>query len=212
MRLRTLMTVAGVLAAYTPGTLLAQKDFEGVITWGSVLATGGAGQTVISVKGGKTRVEMSDPKRGQSFTSIRDGSGRIIMVIAPKKAYYVMGTARELLDARKYEATGRKETVAGYPCEYYRVLDAKGQNEDNEEACITTALGFVGVGPGGALADDEAKAIRQQFRDGFFMLKATHKGRPPVQVLKIERKPLSDDLFAPPAGYTEIKMPGRSGL
>jgi hypothetical protein len=189
--------------------LLAQKNFEGTITWGSVLATGGQGETVISVKGGKTRIDMTDPRRG-TLTSIRDGSGRIIMVIAPRKAYYVMGNARELFDARKYEATGRKETVAGYPCEYYRVLDAKGRDEDKTDVCVTSALGFATVGEGGAMADDEAKSIRQQFPNGFMILKAIHDGKS-VQVLKVEKKSLSDDLFAPPAGYTEIKMPGRSG-
>ena len=210
MRLRALVTVVAITAGSVPAPLLAQKNFEGTITWGSVLATGGQGETVISVKGGKTRIDMTDPRRG-TLTSIRDGSGRIIMVIAPRKAYYVMGNARELFDARKYEATGRKETVAGYPCEYYRVLDAKGRNEDNAEACVTTALGFAAVGQGGAMADDEAKSIRQQFPNGFMILKATHNGRSPVQVLKVEKKSLSDDLFSPPAGYTEIKMPGRSG-
>lgn len=212
MRLRVLLLAGGIIAASVPSALLAQKDFEGVITWGSLLATGGQGQTVIMTKNGKSRVEMSDPKSGRSFTSIRDGSGRIIMVIAPKKMYYVMGTARELLEARKYEPTGRKETVAGYPCEYYRVLNAKGQNEDDTEECITSALGFAAVGQGGAMGDDEAKAIRQQFPNGFMVLKASHKGKAPVQVLKVEKKSLTDDLFAPPAGYTEVKMPGRSGF
>ena len=207
MRLRTLITVAGVIAAYAPATLRAQKEFEGVITWGSVLATAGQGQTVISVKNGKTRIQMSDPRRG-TFTSIRDGSGRIITVIDQKKAYYVMGNARELFDARKYEATGRKETVAGYPCEYYRVLDATGRDEDKTDVCVTAALGFATVGEGGAMADDEAKSIRQQFPNGFMILKAIHDGKS-VQVLKVERKSLSDELFAPPAGYTEIKMSGR---
>jgi len=208
MRFTTLMLAAAVIAGTIPATLMAQKDFEGTITWGSVLATGGAGQTVMSVKNGKTRVDMTDPRKG-TFTSIRDGSGRIMMLIAPKKMYYVMGNARELLEPMTYEPTGLKETVAGYPCEYYRVTDSKGGNFNNAEECVTTALGFVGVSQGGAMTDDQAKAIRKQFPNGFMILKVSHNGKPPVQVLKVEKKSLSDDLFAPPADYTEAKM-GRS--
>jgi hypothetical protein len=209
MRFSAFLLAATVIPSHIPATLAAQKQFEGIITWGSTLA-GGRGETVIHVKGVKVRMDISDAQRG-AFTSIRDQNGRVLMLNPPKKAFYVLGNAKTLLEPMKYEATGRKETVAGYTCEYYRVLDMHGRNPDDTESCITTALGFAAIGPSGPMSNAEDRSIHEQFRDGFMILKVTHGGKTGVQVLKVEQTAVSDALFAPPSDYTEIKMGGRPG-
>ena len=47
-----------------------------------------------------------------------------------------------------------------------------------------------------------------QFGDGFLVLKVLDsKGATSTEVIKVDRRPLSDALFAPPPGYTETKLP-----
>jgi len=64
-------------------------------------------------------------------------------------------------------------------------------------------------------ADDPRYAeFRRQFAGGFFPLKMEMKdehGQVQMTMVatKIDRRSLSDDLFKPPADYTEMKMPGR---
>ena len=208
MRFRTVMATASAVVAFLPATLHAQKAFEGIITWGSTMS-GGRGATTIRVKGARIRTDAGDEQRG-TFTTIKDESGRILMLMAPRKAYYVMGNVQSIAP-KKYEATGRSETVAGYPCKDYRVLDSNGSSKDNEEVCVTTALGFVPIGAGSPMSDAAARAVREQFRDGFLILKSVRAGKTPFEVLKVEPTSLSDALFSPPADYTEMKMGARPG-
>jgi hypothetical protein len=49
------------------------------------------------------------------------------------------------------------------------------------------------------------------YKDGFFPLKVTASGPQGgimLEVTSIEKKSLPASLFAPPADYTEMKMPG----
>ena len=68
----------------------------------------------------------------------------------------------------------------------------------------------------GAAGNPGLREYLKAFKDGFFPLRMTvTKGGKTVmtqEAVKIEPGSLPEDLFAPPAGYTELKMPGLPGL
>jgi hypothetical protein len=81
--------------------------------------------------------------------------------------------------------------------------------QDGDEVCITTTLGFVGIGPSGPFQAADDAALRQQFGSGFLILKSPDTGDGVAyEVTRIERTAVSDDRFTPPAGYTEFRQPG----
>lgn len=103
--------------------------------------------------------------------------------------------------------------MAGHDCRYYRLRDPNGV-QDGDQVCVTTAFGFAGMGPGAAGARLDDMALRQQFRDGFMILKSRDaQGQVEYEVTAIERTAVADDMFEPPAGYAELGglRPGDGG-
>ena len=118
--------------------------------------------------------------------------------------------------------TGQKETVAGYTCEHYTVQSEK----TDMDFCVAKGLGNYsmpggsgmggGMGGGGVLAALAAnpgyKQLIDMAKEGFFPLKFKMSEGGTVKLTseatEITKGPVSADLFAIPADYTEIKMPG----
>jgi hypothetical protein len=118
-----------------------------------------------------------------------------------------------------FSKTGKTETVAGVPCEVWRGQHTGADGEKNEgEACVATGVGF-------ALADltfnnpmlqqhgpmhEQFEQYRQLVGDNKGILKATSvkngKTTTELEAIKIERKAVGAETFAPPAGYKEIRM------
>jgi hypothetical protein len=200
----SLLSAAAV--ALLPMNLSAQGAFEGVIT-GTTMIDGETGEVIVRVKGSKSRLEFDAD--GERAVIIRDGDGRVLSLLEETRQYFVSSVPPgEDDDAAQFAPTGRSETIAGYPCEYYRMDDPSGI-QDGDEVCVTTALGFVGFGAAGSLAPGDEGAIREQFPNGFLILKTLDStGAVDYVVTEIERTALDDSLFEPPSGYTEFKMPG----
>jgi hypothetical protein len=146
-----------------------------------------------------------------------------------------MGAAGQESDADPTEfditATGRKETIAGQECEHYiykaddsevDVCAAKGMGwYFGAGSAALTGGGMAGMmgrgrgnGSGGGvpgLTNAQLEKWRSMYKDGFFPLKVTASGPQGgimLEVTSIEKKSLPASLFAPPADYTEMKMPG----
>jgi hypothetical protein len=201
MRFGTLVT-AGILAVQHPAGPAAQQRFEGVITMKVGMAKGQGVETHLYLKGAQARMERT----GAVGVLIRDSNGRLMTVMDGAKRYVVFGKASE--SGLKFEAIGKSETVAGYRCKYYKVIHTDKKQEDTE-ACVTGAFGFVGLGIGGDSRGLDELALRSQFGDGFLVLKVLDsKGATSTEVIKVERRAVSDAMFAPPAGYIETKLPG----
>lgn len=191
----------------------AQSQFEGVIQM--TLTSGDKPMpATVYVKGGRARYDMgADADLGGM---IMDGQGKTTMLMPKQKSYYVadlghmLAAAREKMGPTTYVRTGKSETIAGMSCDYYRTTRDKDVLGDS---CMTTALGFVGVdlsGKQGLMSDEELAEMRKQFPKGAFPLKvlAAETGKPMFVVTKVERKAVPDDAFRPPAGWTEMTMPG----
>jgi hypothetical protein len=177
-------------------------DFEGVIT---VLSTshGERDEMILRIKGARWRMEMEmDGDRG---AMIRDENGRLISVMDDTRQYaFLPQLPDEEEDALTFVPLGRSETIAGYRCDHYRVVDPSGI-QDGDAVCVTTELGWVGFGPGGPLGAADERAMRAQFGDGFLILRSVDgQGDGESVVTRVERTAVSDALFAPPPGYTEV--------
>jgi hypothetical protein len=177
-------------------------DFEGVIT--ALSTSGGArDEMVLRIKGARWRMEMDiDGDRG---AIIRDENGRLFSVMDDSRQYARFPQLPdEEGDALTFLPTGESETIAGHRCDHFRVVDPSGIQE-GDTVCVTTELGWVGFGPGGPLSEAEERVLRAQFRDGFLILRTIDgQGDGESVVTGIERTSLSDALFVPPPGYTEV--------
>jgi hypothetical protein len=199
--------IAAALASLMPVAVLAQS-FEGEITLRYPAEKNS--QITVQTKGGKVRMNVSMGE--QSGVMINDGAGSVITLMPTRKIYVrppVLQGVTDTLSGWSFTATGRHDTVLGYACEYYTVKSEDLPTLNGDQWCVTSALGFLGVGPAQGVS---ASVLRKTFPKGFFALKSVNaKGVVNAEVIKIERKSLDDALFAPPADYTEMKMPAMPG-
>jgi uncharacterized protein DUF4412 len=207
MRLSVLVPV---VAALWPASVAAQTPFEGVITFARTAKEEHSEMTV-RVKGGRVRLE-TDFGEGP-MVLIQGEDGRTISVMMAARRYLVMPRMTGTDPLPHFTATGKHETIAGLECQYYRQAETSAFWGTAGDVCVTKALGFLAIGVGGGRIEAaDAKALRAQFGTGFFILKKVDAGGgASIQVTKIERTSVSDAMFAPPAGFTEMKMPGRPG-
>lgn len=199
---------ASPAAAGTSGAT-PHGDFEGVIH----IATYDEGQSmpgVLRIKGTRWRFETA--MDGERAAVVRGSDGSVFSIIDSERQYARFPTVAGEDEPLQFDATGESETVAGHQCRYYRLRDPNGV-QDGDQVCVTTAFGFAGMGPGAAGARLDDAALRQQFRDGFMILKSRNaQGEVEYEVTRIERTSVPDDMFVPPAGYTELGgLPRGSG-
>lgn len=205
------------LAATTATTALsAQAPFEGAVTIRITAASPNGGaqpqQMEYLVRNGKIRVNMSGAGAGMSvLTSPQEQ--KLFVLIPMQNAYIEMPMAEVTTRASgvpsdvKITRTGTMETVAGYACEHVTMVSAGSPAVD---VCLASGMGNF-INPLTAMQRGVVPAWQRSLTaDGGFPLKITMAdGSVPVEVLKIEKKRLANDLFAVPLTYT--KMPTPSG-
>jgi len=196
----------GIATATGASAAAAQSAFEGVIT-ATAYAEGQGTEVVFRVKGGKIRMELIED--GDRGILIADGTGSVISVDDAERVYYRVppppDRGPELPDLVRL---GRSETVAGHRCEYFR-YPLSAEDGEAVDVCIATGLGFMGWIRAELSSPAEERRLRRQFPAGAVILKAVEPGGAVAfLVAKIERTRLSDALFAPPAGYREVRLPG----
>jgi hypothetical protein len=122
----------------------------------------------------------------------------------------------------KVTPTGQHETIAGIPCDHYLFQNTEDQDAQPIDMCGATGIGFMGMaGQANSMMPSTVALLRSQnpelariARQGFFPLKMTfsereHPDRKSVWVVtQIDRRRPDAALFQPPAGYTELKIPG----
>lgn len=200
--------------ALTSGSLQGQPaGFEGVFTLS--MATGPKPSVATAyVKGDRLRMETD--VAGVPAAMIADGKGNLVMLISPLKQYSVMDMKSAFQAAGsgtlQFAKTGRRETIVGQACEYYTMTRTGPVPTGMGEACVTTELGFIGLNLGGRgsgmLSPADEQTMRQMFPSGFLVLKQLGTdGKLLYEVTKITRQPVPDSMFAPPAGFTEMKLP-----
>jgi hypothetical protein len=216
-RLRGSLLATAVLLGATGASLRAQ-DFEGVVT--AKLKSMSSGDMKTFLKDGKTRVEMT--MQGNTFAMIVDPAAGESYIVLPAQS---MVMVMKLSDAEKMAdslvrrtadasvtATGKKETIVGHSCEYYRMKSEKSA----VDVCLASGLGSFGGAasifggpptPGRPPAAPPAWA-KDMLRKGMFPLKVSDTlGVMIWEVVALEKKPLDASLFVPPADYRRMNMP-----
>lgn len=206
------MVFAGVVTAAfgAPGSLRAQNEFEGVITFKMDASQAGPGTMQYSVKGGKIRVDMS--VEGMDIYTIFDAASKTMDMVMPMRQMYFESTmvntaiADSAAAKTKLTWTGRKETIAGYECEH---ATATGEDGTPTDLCLAKGLGsFVWTG-GGMRGAGRGPAVGSGWEDVVgkaFPLKVQEGDRVIMEATKVEKKTLDASLFTIPSGYQKMNM------
>ena len=204
---------AALLAVVVPSVLFAQP-FEGALTMRlSAKGANGAQRQEIEylVRNGKVRVSMGGPAGAMSLLSVPQEQ-KVYVLIALQRAYMELPAAAASSAAKatpadaKITRTGRMDTVAGYACEHVTVASTA----QTVDICMAKGLGGY-VNPLAAMQRSSEPAWQRSLTaDGGFPLKVTMPdGSIPLEVVKIEKKRLANDLFSVPLDYTKMAMPPR---
>lgn len=207
-------TAVSLLGLAAPAVLSAQAPFEGAVTIRITAASPNGGaqpqQMEYLVRNGKIRVNMSGAGAGMSvLTSPQEQ--KLFVLIPMQNAYMEMPMAEVTSRAPgvpsdvKITRTGTMETVAGYACEHVTMVSVGSPAVD---VCLASGMGNF-INPLTAMQRGVVPAWQRSLTaDGGFPLKITMAdGSVPVEVLKIEKKRLANDLFAVPLTYTKMPMP-----
>ncbi|MFN7533152.1 DUF4412 domain-containing protein [Gemmatimonas sp.] len=205
--------MAGALLA---APCLQAQTFEGSITMrmGSRGPQGAMSQVVeYLVRGGKMRVTMGGPMGGAAMI-VSPTEKKLYMLLAAQNSYMEMSlpdsaadrarTAAAGADSVTVTRTGRREQVAGLTCEHV-LVSSRGSATD---LCLTPELGRF-VNPMASLQGGALAPWQRQLGAEFPLKVTMADGSVPLEVTKVERKRLSNDLFAVPNSYTKVTMPPR---
>lgn len=196
-------------------TIAESQPFEGAVTM-RMSAKGANGpqtqEVEYLVRNGKVRVSMGGPAGAMSLLSIPQEQ-KVYVLMAAQNAYMEMPmaeaasavAAKTPTDAQ-VRRTGRTETVAGYSCEHVTVVSSA----QSVDICMAKGLGGY-VNPLASMQRGNEPAWQRALTaDGGFPLKVTMSdGSTPLEVVKIEKKKLANDLFSVPLNYTKMEMPRR---
>lgn len=226
--MKPLMFAAALLAPM----VVQAPAFEGTIA-GVMTAEGRQVETEQLIRGSMRRHNMN--MAGNSVSIITDGeSGKTLLLNHAQKMWMDMAAMNQMMGrmgrgARQrtetpqemppIERTDRVETVAGHQCRHYIVNSPNGK----VDLCAASGMGVVlpgGSSPMGGMGRNQGPSLpelpnasvwKRAFSDGFFVLRmeaATAQGTVSWVAKSVERKAVSEDEFRPPAGYSEMKLPG----
>lgn len=212
MKTRGMIALAAVgsLAALSP---LEAQPFEGTITMrmSARTAQGVMNQQMeYLVRSGKLRVNMAGPAGGMAMIAVPQ-ERKMYMLVAAQNAYMEMALpdpatvakgANAPVDDVNVTRTGRMETVAGMTCEHVEVSSTAGATD----LCLTKALGRF-VNPLDGLRQGAVAPWQRQIENEFPLKVTMPDGSVPLEVTKVERKRLSNELFTVPGSYTKMAMP-----
>ena len=161
-----------------------------------------------------------DPDKKQYMTMTEADAKQMQAMMGPmmermKKRRAERGDAGKL----DFANTGKTETVAGVRCQVWHgaYTDPNGDKREGE-ACIAPGVGFALADltynnpmlQAGGPAHEEFEQYRQLVGGNKGILKATSvkdgTPRTELEAIKVDRTTVADSLFAPPAGYKEIRM------
>jgi len=211
-----LLSGVGMMVGAAAG---AQAPFEGAVTirMSSSTAQGTMRQEMeYLMRAGKVRVNMTAPVgmpvAGPSLLFV-PAEKNMYMLMPAQSAYMEMNMFDSLVtaaakrapgagDDAKVVRTGKMETVAGVTCEHV-LITAKAGTAD---MCLSRELGRF-VNPTDAIRQSGAVRWQRELGNEFPLKVTMPDGSVPLEVVKVERKRLSNDLFTVPGAYTKLAMP-----
>ncbi len=109
--------------------------------------------------------------------------------------------------------TGKIENVAGIPCENWHYKGTKEDGTPEEgDACVAKGAGMMINRLSGGLAGVYFASAGQAFADamknGGGIMKVTENGKIAFVAVSVKATSVPDAMFAPPADYKKMSMPG----
>jgi hypothetical protein len=213
----TFATLA-LLACSHPHTSL--RRFEGHITMRTIEAGGKESEFTVTAKGDILRVDMPPPPVKAAPGDVTLGhavyehaTNRVRLFFDSTKEYRDMDlTSRIAAEGATTETPGLEKTgghsvVAGLPCDEQSVKTPDGGHTD---VCLAQGLAYlemfrVHLGP----HKTESPLAREYREHSTFPLRmvelgADGKERARVEVTKVERASVDDDVFTLPSGYAKV--------
>jgi Domain of unknown function (DUF4412) len=191
---------------------LSAQAFEGVISM-TINADGGRSIPVVyQVKNGKLRYDMAAGMAAGAII-VDPGDKKMIMLMPAQRmametefAGVVAGMAERAAAGKQpvVTRTGRTEIVAGYKCEHVIVT---GDDTRATDVCLTNDIAAPFQMPGGGFMGMGALPQWAAQIGNAFPLKVEQAGRTVVEVTKVEKKALEDELFTVPEGFQRMSMP-----
>jgi hypothetical protein len=209
------MIRALLLIVFSFGTLRAQ--FEGVIESSNVTTdeTGAEQHYVMTmwIKGAMAKITNTATPTTPASTMIYRSDLRVIRMLNDENKTYFEVPQGKSKDENSAEAgepaavkkTGKTKKILGYRCEKFLIVQGEMETEiwgtkelKGLSASLAKALGEESAGQGAAWNDELTKL-------GIYPLVANTRIEGKVvesqEVVRIEKRPLPDDLFSLPAGY-----------
>lgn len=197
----------------------AQSQFEGRIVY-SLSADAFGGQPmemVCNLKGEKCMMKMDMGPMGAMEMYVRDGGKSIVTVMAGQAMEMEIGdpsTSEQEASDVTITATGKKETINGYAAEEHIASMKEGEltlwvTKDIEKDLMAAVLKAQKLQSNGSGSAGTAAAFQKLFEGGAMPVRVsmqTAQGGMTIDLVKIEKKSLSDDVFAVPAGLNIQKM------
>jgi len=214
---RAKLCLVGVCLLATTTSRLAAQGFQGVMQFLSYERDSAKPDTLTQMtKGSKIRFEGMGNGGG---AMIMDGTSRTIL-LPEQKQYMNMpanfgGHAAEEAAKRRVvaEKTSKTEKIAGISCEdwHYKGTDEDGKPEEGE-VCLASGAGLMvnrlSGGMIGHIFDAGGQAFNEALKNGAGVMKVTNNGKVDLIAVRAEASSLPDAMFAPPADYTKMGMPG----
>ncbi|HLG06573.1 MAG TPA: DUF4412 domain-containing protein [Gemmatimonadales bacterium] len=209
----------GVSLLATPSAGLPAQTFEGTVR---LRVRELVGEVQAYLKAENVRMELMTPMGAVSVIA-NSASGPVYLVIPASRVVMVVTPPAQPADlaAAELTETGREDQVAGHRCEVFRSRDPGGGPV--LDLCLASGLGTIGAGAG-ALFDNPlgpvglgppgrsqgAAWVAELARRRVFPLRASDTtGTPRWEVTRLDRQPVADTLFSPPAGFQRMELPGR---
>lgn len=191
------------------------------LTLEQVVQLGGpADANVMQFKAGRMRSAMFEyPGMDSAYMLIDVGTAMMRIVSPSRRGYYEMslrgaptpaGAAEEAAQ-RKIEPLGRTQVIGGLQCTGYRVTEEGMVSHvwtTSDPVFRELVMGWL------RMANEEDEAVRQtrtllaRYGAPVMTQEFDEDGGYRIEVWSLERKSLPDGLFAVPAGFTKLRMPG----
>jgi hypothetical protein len=167
----------------------------------------------------KRRMLMVQPSEKQYVVTTEEDMQQMNMMTQAAMQKFAKKGADDDEDNAKvsFGPTGRTETVAGVKCQVWHGTTIREGKKDEGEACIADGVGFAAFnvmnnpmlaprGKGAKIMEEYRKLIGPN--KGVIKVVEFKEGKPhtSMEAIKIQRLPISEAAFEPPAGYKEVNM------
>lgn len=175
-----------------PGALLSDGPFEGEVTF-HIVKGSQTGDATYRIKGGRVRLDIGPNGSAPGGAVVYDADkNRGALLKADGSVAALIGSGERPAERppsrAKIERTGKMDTVSGYGCELWNVVDESGKKS---EACVVDGVSF---------ASEYTQLVTWLPTGKFFLLRVVERDSAGgeatrIEVTKVEKHAVADTLF-----------------